>query len=187
MKKRWGDVLLVVDPKRLAASNTRTNPRDCENPLMLTLAKLLVAFPAVVLSTEHQAMTRVAVGEAFPTITGVAEARGTKATVVAVPGGLKWMDAMLAGDLQDDFAPRYADKGVNLVALGGSEMGDAEMGDQVKAIDAAKEQLAEKLGKGRGPRVYVLDSAGKVVWFDLEYTLSTHRELHAALDELIAD
>lgn len=149
---------------------------------MLSLAKLLVAIPAVVLSAEHQAMTRVAVGEAFPAIEGVAEARGPKATVVAVPGGLKWMDAMLAGDLRDDFAPKYTDKGVSLVALGASEMGE-----QVKSIDADTARLTKALGNGRGPRVYVLDSTGKIVWFDLEYTLSTHRELHAALDELVAD
>lgn len=146
---------------------------------MLTLAKLLVAIPAVVLSTEHQAMTRAAVGGAFPAIEGVAEARGPKATVVAVPGGLEWMDAMLTGDLRDDFAPKYGDQGVSFVALDGTEMGDG-----VKTIDAGATKLAELLGKGRGPRVYVLDSGGKVVWFDLEYTLSTHRELHAVLDEL---
>lgn len=157
---------------------------------MLTAAALLIAIPAVVLSAEHQAMTRVEVGQAFPTIEGqnpdgqatkVADKLGPKATVVAVPGGAKWMDAMMAGDLKDDFAPKYGEKGVELVTLTAQKPIEG-----LPSISVGKPKLAETLGEGRGPRVYVLNAAGKVVWFDLEYTLSTHRELHAALDELVA-
>lgn len=147
---------------------------------MLSAALLLVAIPAVLLSDEHKAMCRVAVGDAFPAVEGLAEARGAKATVVGVPGGgVAWMDAMLAGDLKDDFAPKYAAKGVKLVTLAGPSLGE-----KVTSLSIDRAKLAESLGEGRGPRVYVLDPEGKVVWFDLEYTLSTHRELHAALDEL---
>lgn len=149
---------------------------------MLSAALLLVAIPAVLLSDEHKAMSRVAVGESFPEVAGLADARGAKATVVAVPGGPEWMNAMFTGDLRDDFAPKYAAKGVKLVTLVGPALGE-----QVKSLGIDRAELAETLGEGRGPRVYVLDPAGKVVWFDLEYTLSTHRELHASLDELAAD
>ncbi len=156
---------------------------------MLSAAALLFAIPAVVLSAEHQAMTKVGVGEAFPAIAGrnaegqaaaVAETLGPKATVVAVPGGAKWMDAMLAADLKDDFTPKYGEKGVKLLTLASRKPIDG-----VPAINVPPAELAESLGEGRGPRVYVLDAAGKIVWFDLEYTLSTHRELHATLDELV--
>ena len=43
------------------------------------------------------------------------------------------------------------------------------------------------LGEGRWPRVYVLDAEGKIVWFDIEYSVSTRRELRAAVESLLAD
>jgi hypothetical protein len=146
---------------------------------MLKAALLLLAIPAVILSADHKAMTRVAVGEAFPSIEGVAANQGAKATIVAVPGGPEWMNEMFTGDLKDDFAPKYADAGVKFVTLTGPALGD-----KVASLSIDKSKLTETLGEGRGPRVYVLDSSGKVAWFDIEYSLSTHRELHAALDEL---
>lgn len=146
---------------------------------MLKAALLLLAIPAVILSADHKAMSRVAVGEAFPSIEGVAANQGAKATVVAVPGGPEWMNAMFTGDLKDDFAPGYADAGVKFVTLAGPALGD-----KVTSLSIDKAKLTETLGEGRGPRVYVLDSSGKVAWFDIEYSLSTHRELHAALNEL---
>ena len=158
---------------------------------MLHAAALLFAIPAVVLSSEHESMCRVAVGDAFPELKGpkadggeasVQELLGEKATVVAAPGGTPWMDAMLAGDLKDDFAPKYADRGVAFATLTGPALGE-----KIAALEIAKPELNGALGEGRGPRVYVLDSEGKVLWFDLEYTLSTHRELHAALDELLGE
>lgn len=153
---------------------------------MQALATLLIAIPAVILSAEHQEMSRVAVGDPFPAIasesTKVSESLGKKATVVAVPGGAKWMEAMLTGDLKDDFSPKYGEKGVRFITLGAPSPADG-----ITSIDVGKPVLTEALGEGRMPRVYVLDPAGKVVWFDLEYTLSTHRELHAALDELIGE
>ncbi|MEO0530311.1 MAG: hypothetical protein AAF266_06995 [Planctomycetota bacterium] len=148
---------------------------------MITVAALLFAIPTVTLSEAHQAMAVVGVGDAFPAaIEGVRDYVGSKATVVALPGGPEWMSKMMAGDLTDDFAPKYSDKGVSLMTLAGDDLGNG-----VRSLNVSKAKLAEALGQGRGPRVYVLDAAGKIVWFDLEYTLSTHRELHAALDELI--
>ncbi len=147
---------------------------------MLKAALLLLAIPAVILSADHQAMTRVAVGDEFPSLAGLADSRGAKATVVAVPGGPEWMNAMFVTDLEGDFAPKYANAGVNFVTLSGPALSD-----QVASLSVDPARLAETLGAGRGPRVYVLDAVGRIVWFDIEYSLSTHRELHAALDELV--
>ncbi len=95
------------------------------------------------------------------------------------PGGVEWMQKMLAGDLKDDFAPKYGGQGVKLVTLAGPSLGEG-----VASLKVDPKTIADALGAGRGPRVYLLDASGKIVWFDIEYTLSTHRELHAALDEL---
>ena len=146
---------------------------------MLKAALLLLAIPAVILSADHKAMTQVAVGDAFPSLEGVADNQGAKATVIGVPGGPEWMNEMFTGDIKDDFAPKYADAGVKCVTLAGPRLGD-----NVASLSIAPTKLSNTLGEGRGPRVYVLDADGKVAWFDIEYSLSTHRELHAALDEL---
>ena len=37
------------------------------------------------------------------------------------------------------------------------------------------------VGKDKLPRVYLVDPQGKVLWFDLEYSLTTRRELQQAL------
>jgi hypothetical protein len=89
------------------------------------------------------------------------------------------MNDMLVGDLKEDFAPGYADAGVKFVTLAGPALGN-----KFASLSIDKAKLAQTLGEGRGPRVYVLDASGKVAWFDIEYSLSTHRELHAALGEL---
>ena len=35
-----------------------------------------------------------------------------------------------------------------------------------------------KIAQSKLPRMYLLDSEGKIVWFDLEYSRSSKRELH---------
>jgi hypothetical protein len=42
-----------------------------------------------------------------------------------------------------------------------------------------------QVGSEKLPRVFVLDGAGKIVWFDLEYSHSTRRELKQAVQKLV--
>jgi peroxiredoxin len=43
----------------------------------------------------------------------------------------------------------------------------------------------DQVGSEKLPRTYLLDSQGKIVWFDIEYSLSTRRELHQALRAIV--
>ena len=64
-------------------------------------------------------------------------------------------------------------------------------GDKVGAkfttlVDADGKAFAE-VGKEKMPRTFVLDADGKIVWFDISYTLATRRELHDSLRVLTGD
>ena len=50
-------------------------------------------------------------------------------------------------------------------------------------MDPSGNAMAE-VGNTAMPRIYVLDDEGKIVWFDIEYSESTRRELFLTLDAL---
>ena len=164
---------------------------------MLTAALLAIAIPEVILSEEHRAQTKVVVGDEFPAIeatnaagerTAVSDTLAGRIGVIVVPGGPDWMNAMMAKDLRDDFVVGYGGKPIGFVALGEIDQRDAAAeGKGLVTLKPEAARLADALGRIETPRVYVVDKQGKLVWFDLEYTLSTHRELHAVLDELTAE
>lgn len=161
---------------------------------MTSLAVLLLAIPAVVFSEEHQAMVKTAVGEAMPQIelfdaTGrrqpLPELRGEKATVVAVIGGPVWMTETMLNDLRTEIATGYSAKGVRVVAV--SLASASPLGQGVVSVRANRPDAAKLLGEGRMPRVYVLDASGAIAWLDIEYSVSTRRELIETLDELTGE
>ena len=47
-------------------------------------------------------------------------------------------------------------------------------------VDAKGKAFAQ-VGSRHLPRTFVLDPSGKIVWFDIEYSLATRRELQQAL------
>ncbi len=168
---------------------------------LLLLVLLLVAPPAVadvppvVLSAGHQKMCKVGVGDALPDLTitdakgkeqSLAKLYGKQATVVALVGREHWMNPALLADLPRDVTGPYGERGVSVVVVTVGRrpnVNDVKAGYQLLS-DPTGEQFA-KLGSGRLPRVYVLDPKGKIVWFDIEYSRSTRRELKQTLDEVV--
>ncbi len=164
---------------------------------MTTLIALLFALPAVILSAEHEAMNLAAVGTPMPEIPlfsptgqaiGLADLRGERATVVVLhpssDGNSNWMAQSLLADLGPEVAGPYADRGVRVVTVSLSTAAQPQQG--VTALRANAADVTRTIGKGRMPRVYVLDRSGKIAWFDIEYSMSTRRELRETLDELTA-
>lgn len=159
---------------------------------MAPLAILLLAFPAVVLSDEHQTECKVGVGDAFPAITAststgraaaIADQLGEKGTIVAVhhvEGG--WMTEELLADLSPEIVTPYAARGISVIAVGVDRVAPTKTG--VTSLKASETNIGSQLGDGRMPRVYALDPDGKIVWFDIEYSLSTRRELKACVEKL---
>jgi len=150
--------------------------------------------PPVLLSTQHQAMCRVGVGAAMPELAlitdggakSLADLRGKAATVVAFVGQEHWMNPQLIADLPYDVLEPYGAQGVAvvLVKVADSPAKVPQDSSLTVVTDPTGEQFA-KVGSGRVPRVYVLDAAGKIVWFDIEYSRSTRRELKQTLASVV--
>lgn len=159
--------------------------------LLVCFAKTGAAkIPPVVLSQQHQKMCLVNVGDQLPamqltTSTGNAEAiplHGLKGTLLVFYQEPGWMTRSLLKNLGPDFAKPFADKGIATVAVCVGRTPEVTK-DYLTLVDPDGKALA-KLGTGKLPRVYVLDAKGKIVWFDIEYSRSTHRELLQVLKAL---
>jgi peroxiredoxin len=153
--------------------------------------------PQVFLTAEHSAMCRVRAGDAFPKIslpqvsggqTDLASLQGKKATVVLFWHNDPWMSATALQDLSRDVA---TDDNVAVVGIA-VKPGSTHVAENVKESGASFPQLIDNDGKAfnqvgmtKMPRVYVLDGSGKIVWFDIEYSQSTRRELKQTLAELV--
>lgn len=170
--------------------------------------------PGVLLSEQHQKMVKVGVGQEFPELTlpeadqpaaqakPLADQFGTDATVVAVWHHDGAMAKAMLRDLSLDIARHYEGAKQNEAAPGakprvatlaiatGMPASEAvQQSTQVKYTgpvlsDQSGEAFAQ-LGSDRLPRVYVLDSTGQVVWLDIEYSLSTRREMNQAVAALV--
>jgi peroxiredoxin len=152
--------------------------------------------PPVLLSKEQEALCTIKVGDVMPAMTlnqvrgrqvELAGLFGKTATVVAFWRTNRRMARTLLADLKPDVIDPFGAKGVAVVGIAVDEPASAAG----SALERAQANFANLLdpggkayalvGKERLPRVYLLDSQGKVLWFDIEYSLATRRELNQAL------
>lgn len=154
--------------------------------------------PPVALSKGHEAFCRVKVGDTMPAIElpqigGGAERKklsdlfGKKATVVVYWKSDRRMAIEQLADLGPDVIQSFGEKGVAVVGIAVSESSQGAQATLQKAgasftnlLDADGKVFA-RVGSDKLPRTYLLDPQGKILWFDIEYSLATRRELHEAL------
>lgn len=167
--------------------------------LLLAVAPALPAaaeVPPVLLSAQHKAMCQVGVGDAMPALEltadggakKLADLGGKQATVVAFVGHEHWMNPQLIADLPGDVLEPYGAKGVAVVLVKVADSpAKAPEGSPLTVVNDPQGVGFAKVGSGRQPRVYVLDAAGKIVWFDIEYSRSTRRELKQTLASVVGE
>jgi peroxiredoxin len=154
--------------------------------------------PSVALSKRHEALCRVKVGDSMPEIAlprageggdrvSLPELAGEKATVVVFWTSDRRMAREQLADIGPDVIEQFGERGVAVVgiAVNESEQSAEEALQQARArfanlLDREGEAFAA-VGSERLPRTYLVDSRGKILWFDIEYSLSTRRELRRAL------
>ncbi len=167
-----------------------------EIPVPKLDSNVVLAPPKVVLSSGHQALCVVGVGDTMPPLTlpdigglsqPLTDLLGPKLTVV-----LFWrLDRPYAREqferLEREVVGPFAGFGVNTVAINTGDPPAAVQaaGQQAGAtfpslIDADGAALAT-VGTNKLPRTYLLDAAGQILWFDLEYSESTRRQLKNAI------
>jgi hypothetical protein len=164
--------------------------------------------PKVALSEELNASCLVKVGDAMPgaelpdaagKISTLESLYGQKLTVVCLwtIGSHRSQLVALSAlrDLTKEVADPFGPKGVRLVGINVSNTPDdvrkevSQAGAKFPNLLDSKGEYFAKLAKDkRMPRIYLLDSGGRVLWFDVEYTRTSRRELvqgiRAALGEL---
>jgi len=152
--------------------------------------------PTVLLTRQHEALCRVKVGDPLPdaelpNLAGgkarLSDLRGKAATVVVFWKSDRRMTWDQLADLGPDVVQPFGPKGVAVVGIAVQEPA-ARARDIVRSTGAEFPQLLDADGKAfaqvgaeRLPWSLVLDPSGKIVWFDLEYSHATRRELQQAL------
>ena len=154
------------------------------------------AIPKVVLTETQDLACRVKQYDALPDVPlddlaggtrPLAELRkGKKLTIVCF-----WQDSVRAEemlvDLQKDFFEAYAAKGVQVI---GVNVGDREDAVRQRIADTATTfptlldpngSLFAEVATADLPRVFLLDAAGKIVWFDIEFSADTRRILDKSI------
>ena len=152
--------------------------------------------PPVSLTKQHEALTRVKVGDALPEIelpnvdggnSKLSALYGKSATVVVFWKGDRQMALDELADLGPDVVEKFGPRGVEVVGVAVSEPA-AGAKSTISKTAAKFTQLLDadgkafdKVGSQMFPWTFVLDANGKIVYFDLEYSLATRRELQQAL------
>ena len=198
VEAKQGNAALVADAATKPSDGERNGPR--EHTVFYRADAKPIAMPKVIMSKGDETACKVRVGDAMPTIelpklggdskTKLAELFGKKATVVVFWKGDRRMAQQQLADLNNDVVKPFGQEGVSVVGVA-VDKSAKEAEDTFKKSGASFTNLHDADGKafalvgtGRFPRTYVLDPSGKIVWFDIEYSLATRRELHQALRSL---
>lgn len=156
--------------------------------------------PPVLLTEGHEALCSIGVGDKMPAIelgqlggrrTSLDQLFGRAATVVLFWKSDRAMARTALADLGPDIVEPYASDGVAVVGIAEGESSGRARSVLRQAgatfpnlLDTDGEALGQ-VGSERLPRIYLLDPAGKVLWFDIEYSHSTRRELAQALEAVL--
>jgi hypothetical protein len=112
---------------------------------------------------------------------------GKRATVVVFWKNDRRMAREQLADMGPEVVEPFAEAGVALVGIAvGMPQADVQTAlkaagaDFTNLLDADGKAFAQ-IGAEKLPRTYLLDPSGKILWFDIEYSLGTRRELNQAL------
>ncbi len=159
------------------------------------------AIPQVLLSGDHAKLCKVKVGDTLSDIrlprlggvtTDLTSLLGKQATVVLFWHPDRWMARTALIDMQRDIVAQFEAAQVAVVGIAvGQSQGSTQA--SLNKAQASFPQLLDTDGQAFAavgtvalPRLYVLDPAGKIVWFDIEYSEGTRRELWQTLRVLTA-
>lgn len=175
---------LAQGPRRIAA-------RNGQGP-----AKI----PRVLLSMREDGLCKLKVGGKLPAMelpkadgsgnTKLGDLFGKKATVVVFWKGDRRMAREQLADIGPDVIEPFSKEGVSVVGVAVNETPETATQTLSKAkakfvnlVDGDGKAFIQ-VGRDNLPRTFVLDSSGKIVWFDIAYSLATRRELNSTLRAL---
>ncbi|HEX4412300.1 MAG TPA: TlpA disulfide reductase family protein [Lacipirellulaceae bacterium] len=158
--------------------------------------------PSVMLSMQEDALCKLKPGQTMPTIelpkldggnAKLSGLLGKKATVVVFWKDDHRMTAEELADLGPDVVERFGKDGVEVICIAVDTKPEAakealnKSGAKFTTLLDADGNAFAQVGKEALPRTFVLDSSGKIAWFDISYTLATRREIRETLRALTGD
>jgi peroxiredoxin len=183
------------NPKNRVDNNTDPVEPAAKKPEPVKPAEM----PKVVLDAQSEKSSLLKVGDVLPDVE-LADLDGKKQSLRSLFGAklavvLFWTSdnlysAQALEDLQSDLGPQEA-KGVRLVGIDvkdKAEDAQSEVRDRkVKYPNLADADGAffAKVASERMPRVYLVDASGKILWFDLEYSDKSRRDLKTAVQVVL--
>ena len=193
-----------VVPRQEDSAATDSQPGDAAGPAAAPAAP--PSIPKVYLTEGQQKTSRIRVGDRLPEATladlsgktfSLRGLLGKRVTVLVLfhAGGI--VDSMrskeLLQDLDRDVLAAQGKKGAAVIAIDvrdppetvKSLVHDARVGYPV-LMDPDGAYFA-KLATGVLPRIYALDPAGKVLWFDLEYSTTTRHSLKQTILSVLGE
>jgi peroxiredoxin len=191
-----------VEKQQVAVARDEPNRRQSRTVFYRADASQPAAIPVVQLSKGHEALCRVKVGDTMPTFEleqlgggrrRTSELAGKKATVVVFWKAGRRMTDQLLVDLGPDVIEPFGGAGVAVVGVAVGESASSAQAALERTganfpnfLDTVSRAFAQ-VGSDKLPRAYLLDPQGKILWFDIEYSQTTRRELHQALRAVTAD
>jgi peroxiredoxin len=175
--------------------NTNGNNTDVELPATPEM-------PKVILTGTHSDSCLVKVGDVMPVaelpdvgggMHSLADLYGEKLTVVFFWKRSKLYAVAEFEDLDGDIAAPYLEKGVRVIGI---NVGDSpeQVAAQIQRVDAKFANLLDpneaffaQVATEKLPRTYLLDSQGRILWFDLEYSPSTRRNLERGIKFVLGE
>jgi peroxiredoxin len=156
--------------------------------------------PPVLMTEGHKSLCLVGVGDQMPDVelpqvggrqNKLADLYGKKATVVVFWKGDRRMALTELTDLGPDVVEPFQGAGVAVVGIAVDESANSarsavrQAGAKFPNLLDADGTAFAKVGSAKLPRTYLLDPSGKVLWFDIEYSQTTRRELAQALEAVV--
>jgi peroxiredoxin len=184
----------VAGPGEAAAQNVAQQAAGSALPQPPPPAQ--VSQPEVVLSQHHTQTCLVGVGDQFPPLTlpdlkgnarDLAQLRGDRMTIIVFWTAQGFYAREQFSRIMYECHDRYAKLGVRVVAI---NVGDSpevveelatKNGVTIPCLLDVDGQAFRQAATGYLPRIYLLDAAGNIVWFDLEYSRSQRLGLHNAV------
>lgn len=184
-------------PARPASPNPIEDPPVIGTPQeVFNFPRPPLQMPKVLLTEAERTASPLGVGDTLPPIelTDLQGAKkqlsslfGKKLTVLVFWNSRNPYAVEELGDLGPAIVDRFGPFGVNVVGINEREPSDVA-GRTLNAAKATFPNLLDtdgqafaKLATGELPRTYLLDASGKILWFDLEYSRSTRRDLKHAI------
>ena len=195
----------IVFPLDLSGPSTITleGGQETKRPRpLLEKQEIVRRMPGVYLSEGHKALCRVKVGDQMPELTleasdgdktSLADHYGETLTVVFFWTANRYQARDQLLDMDPDIVRPFSNRGVRVVGI---VVGDPTPETKRLLSDSRvtfpnlldhDQSAFAKVGSEKMPRTYLLDRKGKILWFDIEYSLGTRRALREAIQFVLGE